>query len=35
MDETGFPFNNILPKIFAKKGTREVIKFTSVDGMRM
>jgi hypothetical protein len=31
MEETGFPFNNIPPKIVATKGAREVVKFTNVD----
>jgi hypothetical protein len=31
MDETGFPLNNIPPKIVATKGAREVVKFTNVE----
>jgi hypothetical protein len=31
MDETGFPLNNISPKIVATKGAREVVKFTNVE----
>jgi hypothetical protein len=31
MDETGFPLNNILPKIVATKRAREVVKFTNVE----
>jgi hypothetical protein len=31
MDETGFPLNNIPPKIVATKEAREVVKFTNVE----
>jgi hypothetical protein len=31
MDETGFPLNNIPPKIVATKGAREVVKFRNVE----
>jgi hypothetical protein len=31
VDETGFPLNNVPPKIVIAKGVRDVIKFTSAE----